>query len=49
VNVIVARQDNKNSQKVKNFVKAYESDEVEKKAGSFQRRSCKRMGLIWRV
>lgn len=32
VNVIVARHDNKNSEKVKNFVKAYESDEVIKKA-----------------
>jgi len=32
VNVIVARNDNKNSEKVKNFVKAYESDEVLKKA-----------------
>lgn len=32
VNVVVARPDNKNSQKVKNFVKAYESPEVEKKA-----------------
>ncbi|WP_419870423.1 methionine ABC transporter substrate-binding lipoprotein MetQ [Chryseobacterium sp. CT-SW4] len=32
VNVIVAREDNKNSEKVKNFVKAYESDEVVKKA-----------------
>ncbi len=32
VNVVVARQDNKNSQKVKNFVKAYQSPEVEKKA-----------------
>ncbi|MGU3376516.1 methionine ABC transporter substrate-binding lipoprotein MetQ [Chryseobacterium sp. M5A1_1a] len=32
VNLIVTRQDNKNSQKVKNFVKAFQSDEVEKKA-----------------
>lgn len=32
VNLVVTRQDNKNSQKVKNFVKAYQSDEVEKKA-----------------
>lgn len=32
VNVIVSREDNKNSEKVKKFVKAYESDEVEKKA-----------------
>jgi D-methionine transport system substrate-binding protein len=32
VNVIVSREDNKTSEKVKNFVKAYESDEVEKKA-----------------
>lgn len=32
VNLVVARQDNKNSQKVKNFVKAYQSPEVEKKA-----------------
>lgn len=32
VNVIVARKDNKTSAKVKNFVKAYESDEVLKKA-----------------
>lgn len=32
VNVIVSREDNKNSDKVKKFVKAYESDEVVKKA-----------------
>lgn len=32
VNVVVARHDNQNSEKVKNFVKAYESDEVLKKA-----------------
>ncbi|MFN1215479.1 methionine ABC transporter substrate-binding lipoprotein MetQ [Chryseobacterium kwangjuense] len=32
VNVIVARHDNKNSDKVKNFVKAYQSEEVAKKA-----------------
>ncbi|WP_294296510.1 methionine ABC transporter substrate-binding lipoprotein MetQ [uncultured Chryseobacterium sp.] len=32
MNVIVSREDNKNSEKVKNFVKAYESDEVAKKA-----------------
>ncbi|PWN67773.1 methionine ABC transporter substrate-binding lipoprotein MetQ [Chryseobacterium oncorhynchi] len=32
VNLIVTRQDNKNSQKVKTFVKAFQSDEVEKKA-----------------
>ena len=32
VNVIVSREDNKNSEKVKKFVKAYESDEVVKKA-----------------
>ncbi len=32
VNVIVSREDNKTSEKVKNFVKAYESDEVVKKA-----------------
>lgn len=32
VNVIVATHDNKNSAKVKNFVKAYQSDEVSKKA-----------------
>jgi D-methionine transport system substrate-binding protein len=31
VNVIVSREDNKNSEKVKKFVKAYESDEVLKK------------------
>ncbi|WP_267406978.1 MULTISPECIES: methionine ABC transporter substrate-binding lipoprotein MetQ [unclassified Chryseobacterium] len=31
-NVVVARHDNQNSDKVKNFVKAYESDEVVKKA-----------------
>lgn len=32
VNVIVAREDNKNSEKVKNFVKAYQSAEVEETA-----------------
>lgn len=32
VNVIVSRQDNKDSEKVKNFVKAYQSKEVEEKA-----------------
>jgi D-methionine transport system substrate-binding protein len=32
VNVIVSREDNKNTDKVKNFVKAYESEEVLKKA-----------------
>ena len=32
VNVIVAREDNKNSEKVKNFVKAYQSKEVEETA-----------------
>lgn len=32
VNVIVARQDNKDTEKVKNFVKSYESDAVIKKA-----------------
>jgi D-methionine transport system substrate-binding protein len=32
VNVIVAREDNKNSEKVKNFVKAYHSEAVEKAA-----------------
>ncbi len=32
VNVVVARQDNKNSQKVKNFVKAYQSPEVKKES-----------------
>jgi len=32
VNLIVAREDNKNEQKVKNFVKAYQSAEVEKAA-----------------
>lgn len=32
VNLIVSREDNKNSEKVKNFVKAYQSDEVLKKA-----------------
>ncbi|WP_336734468.1 MetQ/NlpA family ABC transporter substrate-binding protein, partial [Chryseobacterium sp. VD8] len=32
VNVIVSREDNKTFEKVKNFVKAYESDEVVKKA-----------------
>ena len=30
VNVIVARQDNKDEEKVKNFVKAYQSERVEK-------------------
>ncbi|MDH6254444.1 D-methionine transport system substrate-binding protein [Chryseobacterium sp. H1D6B] len=32
VNVIVSREDNKNTDKIKNFVKAYESEEVLKKA-----------------
>lgn len=32
MNVIVAREDNKNTEKVKNFVKAYQSDAVEKAA-----------------
>jgi len=32
VNLVVAREDNKNAEKVKNFVKAYQSDEVLKKA-----------------
>ncbi|WP_294198967.1 methionine ABC transporter substrate-binding lipoprotein MetQ [uncultured Chryseobacterium sp.] len=32
MNVIVSRENNKNTEKVKNFVKAYESDEVAKKA-----------------
>ena len=32
MNVIVAREDNKNSEKVKNFVKAFQSDAVEKAA-----------------
>ncbi len=32
VNVIVARQDNKDEEKVKNFVKAYQSERVEKAA-----------------
>ncbi len=32
VNVIVTRQDNKNAENVKKFVKSYESDEVAKKA-----------------
>lgn len=32
VNVIVSREDNKDEEKIKNFVKAYESDEVVKKA-----------------
>lgn len=32
VNVIVAREDNKNEEKVKNFVKAYQSEAVEKSA-----------------
>lgn len=32
VNVIVAREDNKNAEKVKNFVKAYQSKEVEETA-----------------
>lgn len=32
MNVIVTREDNKNSEKVKNFVKAYQSDAVEKAA-----------------
>lgn len=33
VNVIVAREDNKDLEKVKNFVKAYQSEAVEKAAG----------------
>ncbi|MEY8760499.1 methionine ABC transporter substrate-binding lipoprotein MetQ [Chryseobacterium tongliaoense] len=32
VNVVVSREDNKNNEKVKNFLKAYQSDEVLKKA-----------------
>lgn len=32
VNIIVSREDNKNDEKVKTFVKAYQSDEVEAKA-----------------
>ncbi|MFD2594963.1 methionine ABC transporter substrate-binding lipoprotein MetQ [Sphingobacterium griseoflavum] len=32
VNIIVSREDNKEDEKVKNFVKAYQSDEVETKA-----------------
>lgn len=32
VNVVVARHDNKDAEKVKNFLKAYQSDEVVKKA-----------------
>lgn len=32
VNVVVSRQDNKNTQKVQNFLKAYQSEEVLKKA-----------------
>ncbi|MCD8540906.1 MAG: methionine ABC transporter substrate-binding lipoprotein MetQ [Leadbetterella sp.] len=32
VNVIVSREDNKNEEKVKNFVKAYQSEEVEEAA-----------------
>lgn len=32
MNVIVAREDNKNSEKVKNFVKAYQSKAVEQAA-----------------
>ncbi|SHK74615.1 methionine ABC transporter substrate-binding lipoprotein MetQ [Chryseobacterium polytrichastri] len=32
VNLVVAREDNKNDEKVKNFLKAYQSDEVVKKA-----------------
>lgn len=32
VNVVVSRHDNKDSEKVKNFLKAYQSDEVVKKA-----------------
>lgn len=32
VNLVVAREDNKNDEKVKNFIKAYQSDEVVKKA-----------------
>lgn len=32
VNLIVAREDNKNEQKVKNYVKAYQSEEVEQAA-----------------
>ncbi|MNE35532.1 D-methionine-binding lipoprotein MetQ precursor [compost metagenome] len=32
VNIIVSRKDNKNQEKVKNFVKAYQSEEVEKAA-----------------
>jgi D-methionine transport system substrate-binding protein len=32
VNVIVSRKDNKDAEKVKNFVKAYQSEAVEKAA-----------------
>ena len=32
VNIIVAREDNKNSEAVKNFVKAYQTPEVEAEA-----------------
>jgi len=32
MNVVVSRQDNKNDEKVKNFLKAYQSEEVAKKA-----------------
>lgn len=32
MNVVVSREDNKNDEKVKNFLKAYQSDEVAKKA-----------------
>lgn len=32
VNLVVSREDNKNEEKVKNFLKAYQSDEVVKKA-----------------
>ena len=32
VNVIVSRESNKHDRKVKNFVKAYQTDEVEMKA-----------------
>ncbi|MDL1912956.1 MAG: MetQ/NlpA family lipoprotein [Bergeyella sp.] len=32
VNIVVSREDNKNDERIKNFVKAYQSDEVEKTA-----------------
>ncbi len=32
MNVVVSREDNKNDEKVKNFLKAYQSEEVTRKA-----------------